>query len=255
MDERQAPPDFRPELSGGRFEHRRGPRFEGGRFQPGSGRGQSGVGQGFVPGRNEATGARSTGARGGAGGATRPEVGAAARGRGSTEAARGRNHGFGSGNEERERTAGRQGTTGTATGAPERTHGPRETGGEAESDAESDEVYEDGEPIPGQPYIYPWPTCKDVRDVYREMYIGFTGYMPALVELENAHGSAWRRGKGQRQRFNEKVQICKYVERIQAEHGFENAITAVEFLAGKYRSLKSLLKDMRALKKAEKQGD
>lgn len=84
------------------------------------------------------------------------------------------------------------------------------------------------------------------------MHLGFAEYMPALVELERAHGSSWRRGKGQRQRFNEKVQICKYVEQVQKDHGFENAITAIEFLSGKYKSLKSLLKDLRALKKAEK---
>jgi hypothetical protein len=123
---------------------------------------------------------------------------------------------------------------------------------QAQSDVESEEVYQQGEPFPGQKYVYPWPVCKNLTDVYREMHLGFTEYMPALVELERAHGSSWRREKGQRQRFNEKVQICRYVEQVQKDHGFENAITAIEFLSGKYKSLKSLLKDLRALKKAEK---
>lgn len=37
---------------------------------------------------------------------------------------------------------------------------------EAESDVESEEVYQQGEPVRGEKYVYPWPVCKTLGDVY-----------------------------------------------------------------------------------------
>jgi hypothetical protein len=138
-NDRRVPEDFRPELSGARYGHRRGP-------QP------------TVP----TTGGEANRSEGGPSQAQRANY---PRGRARVV-------------EELVRTA-----AGTWRSAA------------AESDVESEEVYQQGEPIPGEKYVYPWPVCKTLGDVYREMHLGFAEYMPALVELERAHGSSWRRGK------------------------------------------------------------
>jgi hypothetical protein len=54
--------------------------------------------------------------------------------------------------------------------------------------------------------MYDWPPIKSVEDCWREMYEGLEG-RPSLMSLEERYGSAWRRKKGQRQRFCEKKQV------------------------------------------------
>jgi hypothetical protein len=54
--------------------------------------------------------------------------------------------------------------------------------------------------------MYDWPPIKTVEDCWKEMYEGLEG-RPSLMSLEERYGSAWRRKKGQRQRFCEKKQV------------------------------------------------